>query len=139
LVLGLSFKIKTFYLAGGGKQSSYRGIIFNEGVLRARATVLLCKKDSETVFHLFVGCPFSNVVWEREKISLKFLGLWSGNTIPECFKNWRLQNISYPTLPISYAGTFGWKGITPSLRKGRHLFIRWLSCPYLSWENINLL
>jgi hypothetical protein len=28
----------------------------------------LCKKDSESTFHLFVGCPFTSVVWERVKI-----------------------------------------------------------------------
>jgi hypothetical protein len=47
----------------------------------------LCKKDSETMFHLFVGCPFACAFWERENFSLKFLGLWYDNTIPERFKN----------------------------------------------------
>jgi hypothetical protein len=91
LVLGLSFKIKTFYLAGGGKQI-LRGIIFNEGVLRARATVLV-QEGFRNCVPLVCWMSFFNVVWERETFSLKFPGLWSGNTIPECFKNWRLQNI----------------------------------------------
>jgi hypothetical protein len=26
-------------------------------------------------------------------------GLWSGNTIPECFKNWKNLNTNYPILP----------------------------------------
>jgi hypothetical protein len=59
----------------------------------------MCKKDSKIELHLFMGCPFTNVVWDREKHTLNFSGPWSGNTTPECFKNWRNQNTSYPTLP----------------------------------------
>jgi hypothetical protein len=61
---------------------------------------ILCKKNKETMFHLFVECPFTCAVWERVKKSINNLGAWTGNSISECFKNWKLQNSAYPTLPI---------------------------------------
>jgi len=59
---------------------------------------LLCKKNLETIFYLFVECPFTCSVWERIKSNLKFSGAWTGKSMSEGFKNWRLLFSSYLTL-----------------------------------------
>jgi hypothetical protein len=90
----------------------------------------MCNQESESVYHLFVDFPFSMDVWIRVKQSLILPGLWSGNTIPECFKNWKNLNTTIPISRPLFVGTLGWKGIVRFLRMGSHQSKRWLLCLY---------
>jgi hypothetical protein len=82
---------------------------------------MLCKKNLETNFHLFVECPFTRSVWERIKLKLNFPGTWTGNSMNERFKNWRLLFTDYLTLPLHICWNI-WKERTwPFSKMGFHL------------------
>eukprot|EP00253_Pinus_taeda_P016222 PITA_16222 len=48
----------------------------------------LCKKYSETIFHLFLGFPFTKKVWEEVQKLLKKQLSWEGGTILAAWEQW---------------------------------------------------
>jgi ribonuclease HI len=61
---------------------------------------ILCKQSKESVFHLFVECPFRVHCLGKNLFIQNCLGMWNKNTFSECFKNWILMRSSLPTLPV---------------------------------------
>lgn len=48
----------------------------------------LCKDASESIHHLFVGCPFSRAVWEEIFNLLKISGRWEGISLSAAWEFW---------------------------------------------------
>jgi hypothetical protein len=69
---------------------------------------ILCKKNRESISHLFADCHFTCSVWERIFFKLNFLGAWTGDSMNERFKKWRLLYSDYLTLPFHICW-FIWK------------------------------
>ena len=49
---------------------------------------VLCKKELESISHLFITCPFSIAVWKE---SMSLVGLdyrWDGNSVNNAWENW---------------------------------------------------
>jgi hypothetical protein len=60
---------------------------------------LLCRGNEETVFHLFVQCPFTVSIWNKILNHFKLVFGWSGSTVLECFDYWMRRNYAYSSLP----------------------------------------
>jgi hypothetical protein len=49
----------------------------------------LCYREEESIFHIFVSCPFTLQIWNFLAIEYKFTTVWGGNTLLLCFGNWQ--------------------------------------------------
>jgi len=67
----------------------------------------LFKNYKENVLHLFVDCPFTITIWDSIKTTIPHISGWTGNSIAGCFKNWKAQNHSNPSLS-SFTCWFIW-------------------------------
>ena len=75
----------------------------------------LYKMDYESNFHIGVDCPFTQNVWLIIEDKLKCNNIWSGETMSECFKTWRLklEVANFKPLPTIVLW-FIWKAINLS-------------------------
>jgi hypothetical protein len=49
---------------------------------------ILCKENSETSYHLFVSCIFTQQVWHQVTEALKLTIQWLGPSTSSCFSSW---------------------------------------------------
>jgi hypothetical protein len=56
-------------------------------------------ENSESTQHLFMDCAFTQEVWNNLKNVYKFSGIWVGNNLIDCYKQWLAQNLHLPNLP----------------------------------------
>jgi ribonuclease HI len=61
---------------------------------------LLCRGNEESIFHLFVECPFTSYIWENILAHYKLVGGWSGTTVRDCFELWAKRFYSHHTLLV---------------------------------------
>jgi len=59
----------------------------------------LCKEDRESTKHIFLNCPFTQLVWDDLKNILNLDIGWNGNIVVDSFINWSFQNYKLITLP----------------------------------------
>jgi hypothetical protein len=59
----------------------------------------LCLKNVESTQHLFMECAFTMEVWNKLRMYLNYSGVWAGNNLMDCFKQWKARNFHLPTLP----------------------------------------
>lgn len=61
----------------------------------------LCKKDSDSIDHIFVHCSFANIVWKNLFQVFKIHNHGDNSTMLDCFEMWLLnKNVrSYKSLP----------------------------------------
>jgi len=48
----------------------------------------LCRKDEETIHHLFVQCSYTQAIWSEVGKQLGFTGGWQGDTALQAFQSW---------------------------------------------------
>ena len=48
----------------------------------------LCRKDEETIHHLFVQCSFSQTIWTEVGYQLGYIGGWQGDSALNAFQSW---------------------------------------------------
>jgi hypothetical protein len=49
---------------------------------------VLCNRNWESTFHLFVDCSFVRTVWTTLHTHRNLSGLWVGSSLTECFNKW---------------------------------------------------
>jgi ribonuclease HI len=68
---------------------------------------ILCRRNLETLNHLFISCPFTRQVWFIIAGILNFKLSWEGNTVEYCLSNWVRKHPNLITLP-AYVCWFLW-------------------------------
>jgi ribonuclease HI len=98
VVLGLSSENKSFiWLMVENKILTWE-ILQRRGFI-GPSICMLCKKHEESTQHLFMECSFTVEVWRKLKNSINYSGNWAGNNLMECFKQWKVLNFPFQTLP----------------------------------------
>jgi hypothetical protein len=59
----------------------------------------LCKKDEETIPHIFIHCEFARKVWNKISIVRLSTSTWQGTSIVDCFVNWFSSERAHKLLP----------------------------------------
>jgi hypothetical protein len=102
----LAYKIKLFiWLAVENKILTWE--ILQKRGWEGPSIFPLCYRDSETVLHLFVNCPFTHHLWKFLHTVFSLSSPWGGNSLTNCFDTWLKKEKVYITLP-SLACWFIW-------------------------------
>ena len=60
----------------------------------------LSVQAKETINHLMIHCPFTQVVWEELKKVSPFAQLWDSPSIRLCYQSWLSGNVDWKELPL---------------------------------------
>jgi hypothetical protein len=67
----------------------------------------MCRRNPETLNHLFISFPLTRQIWVIIEGILKFKLFWEGNTVEECLSNWVGKHPNLINLP-SHVCWFLW-------------------------------
>ena len=62
--------------------------ILKKRFIKGPGFCVLCRKDEETIQHLFVQCSYSQTIWNEVGKQLGYIGGWQGDSALIAFQNW---------------------------------------------------